>query len=159
MLSEARFAERLADLGIIQVPRHQPLRKTISHNFTPRAVARLEEQLRGYAVECLDEVADKREVDFVTEVAHRIPAAIAFALMAVPEKDWTRLAELEHITVTGTDPEFTHGQSPHEAQAAAGIEMFTYFSQLVEQRRKEPGEDLLSQLLAGEVLGEPVPWQ
>ena len=140
-------------------PRHQPLRKTISHNFTPRAVAKLEDQIRSYAGPCLEEAADKRDVDFVTEVAHRIPAAIAFALMGVPEKDWNRLAELEHITVTGTDPEFTHGQSAQEAQTAAGIEMFTYFSQLVDERRKEPGEDLLSQILAGEVMGEAVPWE
>ena len=140
-------------------PRHQPLRKTISHNFTPRAIARLEDQLRRYAVSCLDEVSDRRDIDFVIDVAHRIPAAIAFALMDVPEKDWDRLAELEHTTVTGTDPEFTHGQSAQEARTAAGIEMFTYFSQLVEQRRHDPGEDLLSQLLAAHVLGEPVPWQ
>lgn len=140
-------------------PRHQPLRKTISHNFTPRAVARLEDQLRRYTTSCLDDVSDTRDIDFVTDVAHRIPAAIAFALMGVPEEDWDRLAELEHITITGTDPEFTHGQSAQEAQMAAGIELFTYFSQLVEQRRDHPGEDLLSQLLAGQVLGEPVQWQ
>lgn len=140
-------------------PRHQPLRKVISHNFTPRAVSRLEEQLRGYAVSCLDDAAEKGDVDFVTEIAHRIPAAIAFALMDVPQKDWDRLAELEHITVTGSDPEFTHGKSPQEAQAEAGIEMFGYFSQLVDERRTHPGDDLLSQLLAGEVLGEPVPWE
>ena len=56
-------------------------------------------------------MAQKQEVDFVSEVAHRIPAAIALSLMGVPEQDWDRLAELEHITVTGTDPEFTHGQA------------------------------------------------
>ena len=86
-------------------------------------------------------------------------AAIAFTLMDVPEKDWDRLAELEHMTVTGTDPEFTHGQSAQEARTAAGIEMVTYSSQLVEQRRHDPGEDLLSQLLGAQVLGVPVPWQ
>ncbi|MDE3205764.1 MAG: cytochrome P450 [Acidobacteriota bacterium] len=140
-------------------PRHQPLRRVISHNFTPRAVGRLEEQIRGYARACLDDVADKRDVDFVTEVAHRIPSAIAFALMGVPEKDWDRLAELEHITVSGTDPEFTHGDSATDAQAAAGMELFGYFAELVGQRRTDPGEDLISQLLAGEVQGQPLPWE
>ena len=140
-------------------PRHQPLRKTISHNFTPRAIARLEDQLRRYTVSCLDELSDRRDIDFVVDVAHRVPTAIAFSLMDVPEKDWGRLAELEHMTVTGTDPEFTHGQSAQEARTAAGIEMVTYFSQLVEQRRHDPGEDLLSQMLGAEVLGAPVPWQ
>jgi len=140
-------------------PRHQPLRKVLSHNFTPRAVARLEEQIRRYAVTCLDDVARKQEVDFVTEVAHRIPAAIVLSLMGIPEQDWDRLAELEHITVTGTDPEFTHGQPTEEAQAAAGAELFGYLAQVVSDRREEPGDDLLSQLLAGEVQGEPLSWE
>jgi cholest-4-en-3-one 26-monooxygenase len=140
-------------------PRHQPLRKLISHNFTPRAIARLEEQIRRYAISCLDEVAQKQEVDFVSEVAHRIPAAIALSLMGVPEQDWDRLAELEHIAVTGSDPEFTHGKPSQEAQAEAGMEMFGYFAQLVMKLREQPGDDLISQLLTGRIDGEPVPWE
>jgi cytochrome P450 len=140
-------------------PRHAPLRKVISHNFTPRAIAQLEDQIRGYAVRCLDEAADKREVDFVVDVAHRIPAAIAFALMGVPEDKWDRLAQLEHMTVTSTDPEFTHGVSPREAAAAASMELFGYWAELIQQRMQQPGDDLLSQFLVGEVQGERLPWE
>ena len=53
----------------------------------------------------LDEVADKQDVDFVTAVAHPIPAAIALSMLGVPQEDWDRLAELEHLTVTDSDPE------------------------------------------------------
>lgn len=140
-------------------PRHQPLRKLISHNFTPRAIARLESQIRSYAVTCMQEVAQKQEIDFVSEVAHRIPSAIALSLMGVPEQDWDRLAELEHITVTGTDPEFTHGRPSQEARTAAGAEMFGYFAELVMKLREQPGDDLLSQLLTAELDGKPLPWQ
>jgi cytochrome P450 len=140
-------------------PRHAPLRKVISHNFKPGAVAQLEDQLRGYATRCLEEAAERREVDFVNDIAHRIPAAIAFALMDVPEERWDRLAELEHMTVSSSDPEFTHGESAHEAASAASMELFGYFAELVQQRRTEPGDDLLSQLLAGEVQGETLPWE
>jgi cytochrome P450 len=139
-------------------PRHQPLRKVISHNFTPRAVSALKEQIRHHAAECLEEVADKREVDFVTEVAHRIPAAIALSLLGVPRQDWQRMAELEHITVTGgSDDEFTHGQPRSEAVAAASMELIGYFAELVERRRGQEQQDLLSQLLLGEVAGERLP--
>jgi cholest-4-en-3-one 26-monooxygenase len=140
-------------------PRHAPLRRVISHNFTPRAIARLEEQLRGYAVRCLDEAAERREVNFVNDIAHRIPSAIAFALMGVPEERWDRLAELEHMTVSSSDPAFTHGQAAHEAAAAASAELYGYFAELVSERKTEPGDDLLSQLLAGEVQGENLPWE
>jgi cytochrome P450 len=139
-------------------PRHAPLRKVISHNFTPRAIAQLEAELRSYAVDCIDEALQKREIDFVNDIAHRIPAAIAFSLMGVPREKWDRLAELEHQTVTASDPEFTHGESAAAAQAAAGAELWGYWAELVQQRQAEPGDDLLSQLLQGTVLGEPVSW-
>jgi cytochrome P450 len=138
-------------------PRHTPLRRVISHNFTPRAISRLEDQLRGFARECLNDVADKQDVDFVTEVAHRIPAAIALSLMGVPEQDWGRLAELEHITVTGgSDPEFLHGEDRRVALVEAQRETNAYFVALAEERRRDPGDDLLSQLLEGAVAGEPL---
>jgi cholest-4-en-3-one 26-monooxygenase len=138
-------------------PLHLPRRKVIRHRFTPPSIARLEEQLRRYTINCLEEVADKREVDFVTEVAHRIPAAIALSLMGVPEADWDRMAELEHLSVTGgSDPEFTGAQERTDAYAAAATEIFMYFYQLAERRKAEPGDDLISQLVHGEVDGEPM---
>ncbi len=140
-------------------PRHQPLRKVLSHNFTPRSIARLEEQIRSFAVSCLQEAAEKRDLDFVNDVAHRIPSAITFALMDVPEKDWDYLAGLEHRTVAGSDPEFTHGKSSSEAAGEASMEMFTYFADLVAKKMAEPGDDLLSQLLAGQVQGEPLSFE
>jgi cytochrome P450 len=140
-------------------PRHAPLRKVISHNFTPRAIAQLEEQIRGYATRCLDEAADRRDVDFVVDIAHRIPAAIAFALMGVPEEKWDRLAELEHMTVTSSDPEFTHGQAAPEAAAAASMELWGYWAELIQQRMREPGDDLLSQFLVADVQGEKLRWE
>ena len=66
-------------------PGHLPHRKIIRNSFTPPSIARLEDQLRRYTIDCLEEVADRREVDFVSEVAHRIPAAIALSLLGVPE--------------------------------------------------------------------------
>ncbi len=136
-------------------PLHAPLRKVISHNFTPRAIARLEEQLRRFAVACLSEAAEKQDVDFVPDVAHRIPAAIALSLMGVPEEDWDRLAELEHITVTAaSDPEFTQGRDRRTALLETQKELKSYFVDLVSERRTDLGEDLLSQLLEGTVEGE-----
>lgn len=140
-------------------PRHAPLRKIISHNFTPRSVAQLEEQLRQFTEQCLDEAADKRDIDFVTDIAHRIPAAITFALMDVPSEKWERLAELEHMTVTSSDPEFqAEGDAATTAQAAS-TELYGYFAQLVLERMESPGDDLLSQFLRGRVDGEALPWQ
>jgi cholest-4-en-3-one 26-monooxygenase len=140
-------------------PRHVQLRKLVSRRFTPRSIAELEAQIRGYAVECMDEVADRRDVDFVTDIAHRIPAAITFALLDVPESEWGRLAELEHRTIARSDPEFVDGVSAAQSAAAAGSEIFGYFAQLVQARLEEPGDDLLSQFIRGRIDGEQLPWE
>jgi cytochrome P450 len=140
-------------------PRHVALRKLLSPQFTPRSIAELTDFVRAQARACLDEVADVREIDFVTEVAHRIPAAVTFALLDIPEDQWDRLAELEHRTVSSTDPEFTHGEDARDSAAEAGLEIRTYFAQLVAERRQHLGDDLLSELLRGRIDGEALPWQ
>ena len=140
-------------------PRHIPLRKVISPRFLPGAIARLEQQIRDYARTCLDEAADKRDVDFVTDIAHRIPAAIALSLLGVPEEKWDRLAELEHMLLSGDDPDFTGGKEHHAAAAEAGLELHLYFAELVQRRMEDPGEDLLSVFLQGEVEGKKLPWE
>jgi cytochrome P450 len=140
-------------------PRHAPLRRVILHNFTPGAIAKLEEQIRSYSKKCLDEAAEKGEVDFVMDIAHRIPAAIALSLIGVPEDMWDRLAELEHKTLASNDPEFSGDKSPTETANEASMEMSMYFVELVQNRQKEPGDDLLSQFLQGEVEGKKLPWE
>jgi cytochrome P450 len=140
-------------------PRHVPLRKLVSARFTPRSIGALEAQVRQQARACLDEVADRRDIDFVTDVAHRIPAAITFALLDIPEDEWDRLAELEHRTVSSTDPEFTGGVDALESAAEAGQAIRAYFAQLVRERLSCLGDDLISELLRGRIDGEALPWQ
>jgi cytochrome P450 len=135
-------------------PLHQPRRKVLSHRFTPRSIAELEDELRAITTRCLDEALERGEVDFVNDVAHRIPAEITFLLMDVPPEEWDRLAELEHRTVTASDPEFAHGEDPQASAAAASTELLTYFGGLIMQRLESPGDDLIGELLRGHVDGE-----
>ena len=138
-------------------PRHQLVRKLIARRFTPRAVSDLEGELRRYARRCMDEAAEKQDIDFVTDIAHRIPAGIAFFLLGVPEENWDRLAELEHMVVTRDDPEFTHGETEAESAAnalAAGLELGGFFHELVGARFDDLGDDLISQFLRGRIDGE-----
>jgi cholest-4-en-3-one 26-monooxygenase len=139
-------------------PRHQPLRKVVSSRFTPRSIAQLEATIRSYARSCMAEAAERREVDFVTDIAHRIPAFVTFWLLDIPEERWDRLAELEHRTVTRDDPEFAHGADPAASAAEASAEIYGYFAELVLARREDLGDDILSDFLRGHIDGEPMPW-
>jgi cytochrome P450 len=141
-------------------PRHQPLRKVVSHRFTPRSIGELEARVREFSREVLDEAADRRDVDFVTDIAHQIPARVTFWMLDVPEERWERLAHLEHNTVTSSDPEFTEGRTPAEAAQAAGMEIHTYFAELIQARMEdlEGRTDMLSEFLRGRIDGEPLGW-
>ena len=160
-LAQRNPAEELGIRPMIHTdpPRHVSLRKLVSRRFTPRSIGELEAQLRIFADACMDDVAERGEVDFVTDVAHRIPAAITFALLDVPEADWDRLADLEHRTIARTDPEFSGDDDPGASAAAAGAEIFGYFADLVQARLADPGDDLISQFLRGRIDGEALPWE
>ena len=141
-------------------PRHQPLRRVVAHRFVPKEIADLEDRIRGFARECVDEALEKGEIDFVNDVAHQIPARITFWMLDVPEEKWERLAHLEHNTVTSSDPEFTHGRTPGEAAAAAGTEIHMYFAELIQARMEDLDgrTDILSEFLRGHIDGEPLGW-
>lgn len=140
-------------------PRHQPRRRVISHNFTPRTVASWEAQVRRIAQDCLGHAAAMGEFDFVTEVAHKVPSSVALMLLGVPEEDWGHMGELEHMQITADDPEFQKGRTRAETALQAQVEIRDYFSELARKRMAEPGEDLLSQLLAGEEDGQHLPFE
>ena len=81
-------------------------------------------------------------------------------MLDVPEEKWERLAHLEHNTVTSSDPEFTQGRTPGEAASAAGLEIHTYFAELIQARMEDLDgrTDLLSEFLRGRIDGEPLGW-
>jgi cytochrome P450 len=141
-------------------PRHQPLRRVVAGRFTPGSIGELEERIRGFARQCIDEALERREVDFVVDIAHQVPARVTFWMLDVPEEKWDRLAHLEHNTVTSSDPEFTHGRTPGEAAAAAGTEIHTYFAELIQARMEDLDgrTDILSDFLRGRIDGEPLGW-
>jgi cholest-4-en-3-one 26-monooxygenase len=135
-------------------PRHTPLRKLVSRRFTPRSIAELEGMVRAFATRAIADAAAKGDVDFVTDIAHRIPAEVTFALLDVPESEWDRLADLEHKTITYSDPELAGADV-----AGAGAEIFGYFAGLVRERLDAPGDDLISAFIRGRIEGEALPWE
>src|SRR5207247_2591866 len=69
-------------------PRHARLRRIVSAAFTPKMIKNFEDQVQVAAARIVDEVIDKGECDFVTEVAARLPLKIICDMMGVPESDY-----------------------------------------------------------------------
>jgi hypothetical protein len=131
-------------------PRHDRLRALVSKGFTPRRVADLEPSVRALAVRYLERVRPAGRCDFVADFAGRIPIDVVSEMLGVPECDRDELRSWSDTVL--------HREEGLRAVPAPGIEasgrLLRYFAAVLEERRRRPGEDLASALLAAEIEGE-----
>jgi len=161
----ARAGQPLVPLGsemvvMLDPPRHRPVRKLASRRFTPGAVRAHRPDIERIAVEILDQAAtagDEREFDFVEQIAAPLPIGVMSWILGVPQEDWGLLYRWTNEVIGASDPEFRReGETPAQTSRRARRELHAYLEGLIEQRRSEPGDDLVSELLAGELDGEPL---
>jgi cytochrome P450 len=138
-------------------PEHSEYRTILSRYFTPRSVRALEPEMTKITAEILDDVVDREQCDFVTEISSKVPVAVIAEMLGVPRPDWPTLFRWTNEIIGGGDPEFQRGKDANETFAQARIEMFTYFTNLVEDRRKHPTNDVTSIVANAEVNGAPLP--
>lgn len=138
-------------------PEHGAYRKVVNARFTPRAVQKLAAQVEEVTAEVLDSLAGREECDFVTEVSAKLPLAVIAEMFGIPRSDWSLMFRLSNSMIAPSDPEYAGTRSIKEMVEQARLEFFQYFSQLVEDRRKTPRDDVASALANGTVNGEPLP--
>ena len=122
-------------------PEHTRLRKLVTRAFTARAVERLRPRVTELADDLVDGLLEVGPpADFVSTFALPLPAGVIADLMGVPSDDVPRLQHwLEHILSVSA-------HTAEETETALG-ELTAYLSQLVTDRRKDPGDDLTSELI------------
>ena len=98
-----------------------------------------------------------RELDFVEAIAAPLPIAVIAWILGVPRADWERLYTWTNEIIGHGDPELRRpGETPAQTLRRARGELRTYLADLVEQRRREPGDDLVSELVHAEIDGAPL---
>jgi len=139
-------------------PRHTVFRKLINKRFKPRALKELHEPIEKIGKEIVDaliEQSDSGECDFVDKVSAPLPIAVIAWLLGVPREDWNRLFDWTNHIIGAQDPEYrVEGVEPDEAARATMVELFTYFAQLVEEKKKKPDDTLITLFTQMEVGGE-----
>ncbi|MGZ3609988.1 MAG: cytochrome P450 [Ktedonobacteraceae bacterium] len=128
-------------------PDHRKLRNLVNQAFTPRAVAHLSDRVTQITQELLDEVRHKGAMDIVADIAFPLPAKVIAELLGVPAEDWNIFQRWARVDGSDAASRRESGQSMQE-------EMFDYFTNLLEERRRSPREDLISSLSVAEVDGE-----
>jgi cytochrome P450 len=137
-------------------PEHTRLRKLVARAFTPRAISDLERRVRLLCGEFLDTVADQDEFDYVGAFAGLLPPTVILALVGYPEGYASEFRELATKTLHVDEGETLQGgveamQSMVSATGEIGTAAFAIIPELMEQRRKDPQDDLLTGLVHAEI--------
>ena len=125
-------------------PQHSRLRGFVNRGFTPRVIGGLQDHITNICRDLLQGVARRSEADFVAEIAAPLPTQVICELTGARPEDRDRIFELSNRMVGFDDPEFTG--SPGEQAHAVG-EMFGYATDLAQQRRAQPRDDIVTKLL------------
>ena len=133
-------------LNMMDDSRHQLLRRTVTPSVSPRALARMEGELRRRTVSILAAAAQKKTCDFLLDVAVELPLQATAMLLGVPEEDRHDLMRWSNATL---DYEGRQLGESNEAAAQAAASAATYGSALIEHKRSEGGDDMLCALLRG----------
>jgi cytochrome P450 len=136
-------------------PDHTRLRRLVSKAFTPRVVERLEPLVEGLADDLLDAAGASSRLELVADVAYPLPVTVISRMLGVPPEDHVRFAGWSDVLAKGLDDTLSAASPEDMAQRRRASEDFrTYFTDLAEQRRAEPRDDLLSALVAAEDAGD-----
>ena len=138
-------------------PDHGRYRNLISKWFTPRTVKVWEPKIQQTTRKVLDEAAKKGEIDFVADVSAPITIAVIALMLGIPEQDWHLLFRWTNEIIAPEDPEFQRGRTALETTDQARVELFTYFKEISERRRRDPRDDILSAVVQGRIDGAPLP--
>jgi cytochrome P450 len=137
---------RPPSLLAVEPPDHTRYRKTVSSVFTTRAVAALRDGVERTAVTLLDELSrEPGVVDIVDRYCAQLPVAIISDILGVPDADRQRILEFGELAAPSLDFGLPW---PQYRQVQRGIEGFNYWlAEHLQQLRRNPGEDLMSQLI------------
>jgi len=144
-------------------PEHRDYRRLVSSYFTPRAVKRLEQRLEEITTNLWDELYDASrggvvECDFVPEIAARQPLRMITEMLGIPREREDFVLRITNENFGIEDPEFQREGETRESRLGFLTEAWNYLNEMLEDRRKNPGEDLTTILAQARLPNDqPVP--
>ena len=142
-------AEFMGSMINMDSPRHTRVRMIVNRAFTPRMVARIDDDVRVKARAIVAAMADRGECDIVTDLAAPLPLQIICEMMGIPNEEWNHIFEMTNIILgdetTTPDLETLMGAILTLAQLAQAVG---------EDRLANPRDDLVSAMMHAEVDGE-----
>jgi pimeloyl-[acyl-carrier protein] synthase len=127
-------------------PEHTRLRQLVSKAFTPKRVAEMRQRIQELTDELLDQADASGSMDVITDFAYPLPAMVITELLGAPPQDRDMFKAWSTALAVAQEPKPSRDEIRRGDQAA--LEAADYLSNLIEQRRSNPADDLLSALVA-----------
>lgn len=138
----------------MEPPDHTRLRNLVTKGFTPRMVTRLRPRIEQLCERLVDEALEAGEFDLVELIAYPLPLIIACELIGVPEDAYDQVHQWSLDLARGFDHDYTLPEECLRARSAASRGFMGYFRELLNERRVDPRDDLLSALSQVEDRGD-----
>jgi cytochrome P450 len=145
----ARGAKTILNLD---PPDHTRLRRLVSQAFTPSAIERLRPSIQSMVDEALDRAAERGSMELIDELAFPVPFQVISELLDMPTERADELRDWSQAITAALEPTATIEDL--DTAEAALAQLVPYLVTIIEQRRSNSGDDLLSALLAVEEAGE-----
>jgi methyl-branched lipid omega-hydroxylase len=150
------FNEYFGSMINMDDPRHARLRRIVSRAFSPRLIAKFEDDVRRAAVAIVDDLLVTGPCDFVPNVAARLPLKIICDMMGIPGEAYEMVLANSNIILSGSDPEFLSADLDEAVVQilGAGQALADLVTGLAADRVQAPADDLVSALVTANIDGE-----
>jgi cytochrome P450 len=136
---------------MLDPPLHTRWRQFLSPQFAPKPMADLEPRVRSRCIELIEGFADRGHCDFLNDFAYRYPTTIFMEIMGLP------IEGLEQFLAWEDDILHNHDGDDGTRAFTAMMAVQAYFAEIIEARRKDPKDDLVTESLSWRIDGEPIP--
>lgn len=131
-------------------PSHAEQRRIVARGFTPRQMKAYEEHVVEVSRRLVDSIVDRGACDVVADVARPLPMTLIGEMLGAPESDHEILQTWSDRMIAGSDkPEYVT-----DDVVGAAMEYYAYISEVIAERKANPGDDLVSKLVHGGAEGE-----
>lgn len=138
---------------MLDPPEHTVWRQLLSPHFTAKRMEAMEPKVQSRCVEIIESFAGNGRCDFLREFAWKYPTTIFMEMMGLPLDGLGQFMQWEHEIL-----HLTFDEDPDRSRAGAAMIAVTgYFAELIEVKRRQPGNDLLTEALDWRIDGEPIP--
>ena len=139
-------------------PLHKRRRALVNRGFTPGRVADQEQKLRALTTRLIDDVIERGECEFVRDIARWIPMVAIGDMLGIETEDHEWILEFSDLILGGGEAASIEDDAQRrELQQSQSARYWAYQAGVVEDRRKNPRDDLVSLLIQSDIDGDALP--